>query len=101
MEGGDIFVCKANLSGVFVQQRLHGHTERIHSLAWQPSRKASSPIVLCHPGYVVHLPVYNTLTSHSRIPRSGLYLPGVGIRRSNCPCLGCRVRDILGRDEGP
>lgn len=39
MDGGDIFVCKANLSGVFVQQRLHGHTERIHSLAWQPSRK--------------------------------------------------------------
>lgn len=38
MEGGDIFVCKANLSGVFVQQRLHGHTERIHSLAWQPSQ---------------------------------------------------------------
>ncbi|KAK5816362.1 hypothetical protein F5H01DRAFT_340652 [Linnemannia elongata] len=38
MDGGDIFVCKANLSGVFVQQRLHGHTERIHSLAWQPSQ---------------------------------------------------------------
>ncbi|KAF8942864.1 Gem-associated protein 5 [Haplosporangium gracile] len=38
MDGGDIFVCKANLSGVFVQQRLHGHNERIHSLAWQPSQ---------------------------------------------------------------
>ncbi|KAF9905884.1 Gem-associated protein 5 [Linnemannia zychae] len=38
MDGGDIFVCKANLAGVFVQQRLHGHTERIHSLAWQPSQ---------------------------------------------------------------
>ncbi|KAG9068906.1 Gem-associated protein 5 [Linnemannia hyalina] len=38
MDGGDIFVCKANLSGVFVQQRLHGHTERIHSLSWQPSQ---------------------------------------------------------------
>lgn len=33
-------MCKVNLSGVSVQQRLHGHTERIHSLAWQPSRKA-------------------------------------------------------------
>ncbi|KAF9541572.1 Gem-associated protein 5 [Mortierella hygrophila] len=38
MDGGDIFVCKTDLSGVFVQQRLHGHTERIHSLAWQPSQ---------------------------------------------------------------
>ncbi|KAG0275253.1 Gem-associated protein 5 [Linnemannia exigua] len=38
MDGGDIFVCKVNLAGVFVQQRLHGHTERIQSLAWQPSQ---------------------------------------------------------------
>ncbi|KAF9126729.1 Gem-associated protein 5 [Mortierella sp. 14UC] len=38
MDGGDIFVCKVSLAGVFVQQRLHGHTERIHSLAWQPSQ---------------------------------------------------------------
>src|SRR5690349_20795279 len=36
--------------------------------------------------------------SHYRIPRSGLHLAGVGIRRSDCPCLGCRVRDILGCD---
>jgi WD40 repeat protein len=46
MDSGDIFVCKANLAGVFVQQRLHGHTERIHSLAWQPSRKP--PYVRSH-----------------------------------------------------
>ncbi|KAF9094907.1 Gem-associated protein 5 [Mortierella sp. GBA35] len=38
MDGGDIFVCKVSLAGVFVQQRLHGHTERIHGLAWQPSQ---------------------------------------------------------------
>ncbi|KAF9926014.1 Gem-associated protein 5 [Linnemannia zychae] len=36
MDGGDIFMCKISLTGVSVQQRLHGHTERIHSLAWQP-----------------------------------------------------------------
>lgn len=60
MDGGDIFVCKANFSGVFVQQRLHGHTERIHSLAWQPSRKARSLITPCFPGYNIHLTI--TLT---------------------------------------
>lgn len=61
MDGGDIFVCKANLSGVFVQQRLHGHTERIHSLAWQPSRKARNLIILCLPGYEIHRSISNTL----------------------------------------
>ncbi|KAF9939073.1 Gem-associated protein 5 [Mortierella alpina] len=37
LDGGDILLCQVNMSGITVQSRLHGHTDKIQSLAWQPS----------------------------------------------------------------
>ncbi|CAO3572045.1 unnamed protein product [Mortierella alpina] len=37
LDGGDILLCQVNMSGISVHSRLHGHTDKIQSLAWQPS----------------------------------------------------------------
>ncbi|KAG0303314.1 Gem-associated protein 5, partial [Dissophora globulifera] len=36
LEGGDILVCQVSLTRFTVLRRLHGHTEKIQSLSWQP-----------------------------------------------------------------
>ncbi|KAG0211351.1 Gem-associated protein 5 [Mortierella sp. GBA30] len=37
LDGGDILMCQVNMSCITILSRLHGHTDKIQSLAWQPS----------------------------------------------------------------
>lgn len=37
LDGGDILICDATCDSIDVIRRLHGHTTKVQSLAWQPS----------------------------------------------------------------
>ncbi|KAG0043949.1 Gem-associated protein 5 [Gryganskiella cystojenkinii] len=36
LDGGDILICQASTESITIIRRLHGHTAKIQSLAWQP-----------------------------------------------------------------
>ncbi|KAG0251629.1 Gem-associated protein 5 [Actinomortierella ambigua] len=40
-ETGDVLICQLRLSGAVLLRRLHGHSGKIQSLAWQPYHKRS------------------------------------------------------------
>ncbi|KAG0254161.1 Gem-associated protein 5 [Mortierella polycephala] len=111
LDGGDILVCRVNMSNIAVLTRLHGHSNKIHSLAWQPSALQSRGYTLLSSGSAdqtiriwdiekvasfktIHVPdVDETLAPHQR---SKMWVP-VAWTANGQEIICCTSRGIMVR----
>lgn len=94
LDGGDILVCQASMVHVVVQRRLHGHSDRIESLSWQPPPGIASSaqrvyevqkLKACCPNNAMYTFANIIRDTNPRLHSFSFWIGG-----SNCQGMGCR-----------